>query len=273
MIDLAQFFEGFQLGSASILTTACLLPLYPGLIAFLAGNAENQRSKAVTGTLGVLVLAGVLTMMLFIGFLLSLFSAGVDDALPVLLPLVYGVVIVFGVLMYMGRNPFAKMQTVQAPILKNPFVTAYVYGLFFGPMALPCIGAFLVSAFGLGAVSSTLFINQMVYFLGFGLGFGWPLVVLPLLSLPFQRTITGWLTRHHTIMERISGVLLIAIGIFGIYTELVPQYLPDIELSNEVNYLYWLVVALIIAGIVYVTYRASLMPHEDAIQEKQKRAG
>ncbi len=268
MLDFGQFLEGFQFGSASILTTACLLPLYPGLIAFLAGNAETQRSKWVTGTLGVLVLAGVLTMMLFIGFLLSLLSASFDDALPIMLPIVYAIVIVMGIMMFIGRNPFAKMQTVQAPILKNPYVTAYVYGLMFGPMALPCIGAFLVSAFALGAVDSTLFVNQMIYFFGFGLGFGWPLVVLPLLSLPFQRQIIGVLTKHHVLMERIAGILLIAVGIFGVLTELVPKYAPNsaIEFTNETNYLYWFVVVIISLGIGYMTYRANENPEPQAEQ-------
>lgn len=255
MIDFNQFLIGFGAGSGAITTTACLLPLYPGMIAFLAGDAENERPRHVVAMLGVLVLAGVLTMMLVVGFLLSLVSAAANSINAFLLPAVYALVIVFGVMMYTGRNPFARMQTVQAPILKNPYVTAYVYGLLFGPMAFPCIGPFLVSAFGIGLTDSTLLANQMIYFFGFGLGFGWPLVVLPLLALPLQHRLIGVMTRHHTLLERAAGVLLVAIGIFGIITELLPQYVPSVEVTTTANLLYWVVVAVIVVGVGVYTYR------------------
>ncbi len=251
------FFEGFSLGSASILTTACLLPLYPGLIAFLAGNAENERTRRATAWLGLIVLLGILTMITAIGFLLSVLAASADALLPYILPLVYGLVIVFGVMMFIGRNPFAKLQTMQAPLLQNPYATAYVYGLLFGPMAFPCIGPFLVSTFALGATNSNLLIENLIYFVGFGFGFGWPMVILPLLALPFQRRLVGLLTHYHTLLERAAGVLLIAVGIFGIVTELLPQLNPDweIEFNNTTNFAYWLTVFVIVMVVSLVTVR------------------
>lgn len=219
-----QLLLGFGVGSASILSTACLLPLYPGLIAFLAGNAQNERTRRATPFLGVLVLAGILTMMMAIGLVLSLLSGSLENVLPVLLPLVYALVIGFGGLMFFGRNPFAKMQTMQAPILKNPYLTAYVYGLLFGPMTIPCTGPIILSAFALGAVDGGLFVEQMVYFIGFGLGFGWPMLLLPLLAIPLQRSLVKVLTKHHVTMERVAGMLLVAVGVFGIITELLPVW-------------------------------------------------
>jgi hypothetical protein len=137
---MSQYLEAFILGNQAILTNVCLLPLYPGLIAFLAGNATNERTGTATRWLGLLVLAGVLSMMLLIGFLLYAFSRSFGDVLPVLLPLVYGAVIVFGLLMLAGYNPFARLTAVQAPAFSNPYVTAYMYGLLLGPMTLPCTG-------------------------------------------------------------------------------------------------------------------------------------
>ena len=59
--------------------------------------------------------------------------------------------------------------------------------------------------------------------LAFGLGFGWPLVLLPLLALPLQRRGVGWLTKRHGLLTRVSGVLLLGVGVFGVVTELLPQ--------------------------------------------------
>ena len=103
--------------------------------------------------------------------------------------------IVFGVLLLLDRNPFARLTTAQSPMLRNPYAAAYVYGLLFGPMTLPCTGPMITSAFFLGASDSHLLVDGLVYFLFFGLGFGWPLVVLPLIALPVQRRLSaGWRT-------------------------------------------------------------------------------
>ena len=67
-----ELLQAFVLGNSAILTNVCMLPLYPGLIAFLAGNAGNERTQKATKWLGFLVLAGVLTMMLAVDWLLAL---------------------------------------------------------------------------------------------------------------------------------------------------------------------------------------------------------
>ncbi|NJR12622.1 hypothetical protein HC776_01690 [bacterium] len=46
------YVEAFLLGNTAILTNVCLLPLYPGLIAFLAGSAANTPNQHVSRWLG-----------------------------------------------------------------------------------------------------------------------------------------------------------------------------------------------------------------------------
>ena len=67
---MSELFQAFLLGNAAILTNVCILPLYPGLIAFLAGNAQNERAQKAMKWLGLLVLLGVLTLMIVVGALL-----------------------------------------------------------------------------------------------------------------------------------------------------------------------------------------------------------
>lgn len=242
--------EAFLLGNAAILTNACMLPLYPGLMAFLAGNANNERARQSMALLGVLVLAGIMTVMLLIGAILTLLSASLASVLPILLPIIYGIVIVMGIMMLTGHNPFARLQTTQAPMLKNPYVTAYVYGLFFAPMTLPCTGPQILIAFSLGVSKLA---SGLIFFFFFGLGFGWPLVVLPILTLAFQRQIVGWLGKHHQSLTVASGILLLAIGIFGILTELVPQYVTNFELTTTMQGIYWALTACItlVSAVIY----------------------
>ena len=88
-----ELLQAFVLGNTVILTNVCVLPLYPGLIAFLAGTVNSKRSRRTTNLLGLFVLAGVLGLMIVVGWLLFAFQRSFGDILPFLLPIIYGLVI------------------------------------------------------------------------------------------------------------------------------------------------------------------------------------
>lgn len=221
---MSEYLTAFTLGNAAILTNVCLLPLYPGLIVFLAGGASAEGSARRGWWLGIPVLAGIVTFMLTLGFVLFQVQRSVADILGWLLPVLYAGVLVLGLAMVMGRNPFQKMATTEAPILRNRGATAYVYGMLLAPMTLPCTGPLVVSAFVIGGVSgSGALADSLLYFVFFALGFGWPLLVLPLLATPLQRRATRMTARHHRIIGAASGVLLVAIAVFGYITEVRPN--------------------------------------------------
>jgi cytochrome c-type biogenesis protein len=221
---MSQLLQAFVLGNGAILTNVCLLPLYPGLIAFLAGtSAGDTRARRATPWLGLVVLAGILTLMTLVGFALFALQRSFGPLLQVLLPVIYAAVIVLGLVMLVGVNPFTRIATLRSPVFRSPFATAFAYGLLLGPMTLPCTGPIVVSAFLVGAGSVALLTDGLLYFVAFGLGFGWPLVVLPLLAAPLQRRGVGWLARRHGLLTRVSGSLLVAIGAFGVWTEVLPR--------------------------------------------------
>ncbi|MEZ4664753.1 MAG: cytochrome c biogenesis protein CcdA [Caldilineaceae bacterium] len=221
---MEQYLQAFLLGNGAILTNVCILPLYPGMLAFLAGSAQNGAHKSAIKWLGLLVLAGVLTLMLLLGALLFVLQSSFSAILPVLLPLIYAVVIVLGGAMLLGYNPFNRLATAQAPVLRNPYLTAFLYGLMLGPMTLPCAGPLVISAFLLGAGSIARLADSLAYFLAFGIGFGWPLVFLPLLTQPFQRHFTRWMTSNYRLMTQLAGALLLLIGLFGLYADVAPNW-------------------------------------------------
>jgi len=218
-----ELFQAFILGNTAILTNVCVLPLYPGLLAFMAGTGAKRQNRHTARLLGLFVLAGVLGLMLLVGWLLYLFKSTFGIVLPILLPVIYTVVVLLGLLMVSGRNPFSRLGTVKTPVLRNQFGAAFAYGLLLGPMTLPCAGPLVVSVFLLGAGSASGLLDNVFYFLAFGLGFGWPLIVLPLFAQPIQRRFASWTTRHYGLMTRVSGVLLIIIGLYGIIFDVAPN--------------------------------------------------
>ncbi len=219
---MSEYLGAFLLGNAAILGNACMLPLYPGLIAFLAGNTDNERGRRGV-LLGAAVLAGVLATMLALGGGMFVLGQSFGRILPWLLPLTYGIVLALGIALLLGKNPFARLAAAQSPVLTNPYASAVVYGGLLTPMTLPCTGPVIISAFVLGVGSAAALSESLLYFLAFGLGFGWPLLVLPLVAMPAQRVVTRWLAGNTAVLGRLAGVLMLAIAAFGVWTELLPN--------------------------------------------------
>lgn len=126
--------------------------------------------------------------------------------------------------MILDRNPLVRLRGAQVPFMTSPAATAFVYGLAMGPLTLPCTGPLIISAFVLGGVRGNgALVDGLVYFLFFGLGFGWPLAVLPLLAAPAQQSMTRFLTRNHRAITIVSGVLLLAVAFIGWWVDIRPN--------------------------------------------------
>lgn len=206
----------FGAGLASA-ASPCLLPLYPGYIAYLAANSRALEGRRGTGLLGLLVLLGVMSTMLAVAIVLVAISAPMGPLLAVLTPLVDGILIVLGLLLIAGRNPFEKLPGMQVPDVANPYRQAYLYGIMLGPIALPCAGPFLgaLLAISLGVPDA---IGKVGTFVIFGLGFGLPLVLLSLLAGVRARQVVGWIIARHRQIELGAGTLLVVIGIYDLVT-------------------------------------------------------
>ena len=200
---------GLGLASAA---SPCLLPLYPGFVAYLAANSRALEGRRGTGLLGLIVLAGVLTMMTLIAIVLVIVAVPTSRLLAVATPVIDGLLVVLGVLLIAGRNPFERLPGATVPIVSNPSGRAYLYGIFLGPIALPCAGPFLISLLGisLGVGDAA---GKIGTFLLFGLGFGLPLVALSFLTGLRAQTVVRWIVLQHRRIEVVAGVLLVVVAI------------------------------------------------------------
>jgi cytochrome c-type biogenesis protein len=211
----------FGAGVASA-ASPCLLPLYPGFLAYLAANTGRLAGRRASGLLGLIVLLGLLTTMLVIGIVLAVLGVAFGQLLQFVVPVMYALLVVVGILLIAGRNPFNRLPGMQVPLVANPYAQAYVYGLMLGPIALPCAGPFLGALLGISlGLGDT--IAQVGTFLVFGLGFGLPLVLLSFVAAARGQAVVRWVVARHRPIELVAGVLIM---VFAGY-ELVDQW-PNI---------------------------------------------
>ena len=188
---------------------------YNGEIYNFKRLKEGLENKAGRYLLGFFVLAGVLFMMLVLGGLIALLSISVGRALSVIIPIADGIIILLGILLLLNVNPFKSLPQIQVPVLSHPFVNAFIYGLLYGPIALPCSGPLVVSIFALSLTAAEA-LSKLNIFFWFGMGFGIPLLLLSFLSGASQRWITRQFAQRARLINLVSGLLLVAVGIYDL---------------------------------------------------------
>lgn len=97
--------------------------------------------------------------------------------------------------------------------------SAYIYGLLYGPITLPCSGALVVSIFSLSLAIDSL-AQRLIFFLVFGLGMGLPLLVLSFLAHSRSAGLLRLFTRHEHTIARFAGAVLIIVGVLDFFDKL-----------------------------------------------------
>jgi cytochrome c-type biogenesis protein len=222
--ELGGLVGAIGLGAAATVTP-CILPLYPAFIAYLtqgqAAPVATIRRPFPPLLAAFLVWAGVVSGMVIIGGVFALVAQPLGDFNRIVLPIADALLIGLGFLLLAGRNPFARLPQLSPAIAmgRGPTLGAYVYGLAFAPIAVPCSGPFLISIF---AFSLTLgdAVEQLAFFLFFGIGFGLPLFLIGLLGQVRGRQLAAALVRWERPLQLVLGMALVGIGIWDLANNL-----------------------------------------------------
>ena len=188
----------------------CLLPMLPIYISYFAGGGERTARKTLTGVSGfVLGFTVVFTAMGALAGTLGSFL----QKYSVLVNLICGAVIILFGLNYMGVLKLNLFKGVRRSMDMSDmgFGSAMVFGMMFSIGWTPCVGAFLGSALMLASQQGHV-LEGMGMLLSYSLGLGVPF----LLSAVFIDRMKGafnWIKQHYNIINKISGGLLVLIGI------------------------------------------------------------
>ena len=211
---LASILTSFSIG---ILASAspCVLPLYPGFLAFVSNGQTELQGQKIRYFSGFFVLLGVLSMMLILGGVIAWMSVSIGSALAWLIPLATLGLIGLGVMLILNINPFKRLPQLSSPIFKNPALDAYLYGMLYGPLTLPCSGPLVVGIFAYSFTAPEV-VDKVVVFLSFGLGMGLPLFIISLLTGAAQHWLVRFFAQHARSINLAGGLLMVSMGIFNL---------------------------------------------------------
>ena len=200
----------------------CVLPLAPGYLSYVTGLtgaeiAGEERGGTTTVAVKSRVLLGsVLFVMGFSVVFVSygLLFGGLGSLLleyQAIISRVLGVIVIVMGLAFMGVIPGMQREWRMHRMPSYSVWGAPVLGVLFGLGWTPCIGPALTAvqslAFTEGSAARGALLS-LVYCLGLGL----PFILLELLFRQAAGTL-AWVRRHYTLIMRIGGGLLVAIGV------------------------------------------------------------
>ncbi len=196
---------------ASALLSPCGYPMLPGYISYYMGVKSSLR-KAVPH--GLACALGIVTVFSTIGAIASLVGAVINPYIPIL-ELVAGIATVFlGVTMLIEINFSALSLPLKAPKRRGT-TGIFLYGVVYGLATLGC-SAPIFFAILFWAIAGGL-VSGIITFLIYSIGMGLPMILTTILVAMAKEATLKRIVNVTPWLQKISGVILIIIGIYLIY--------------------------------------------------------
>ena len=204
-----QYFVAFLEGMITFISP-CLLPMLPIYISYFAGGGSRTGRKTITNALGFIL--GFTTVFVALGALagtVGSFLTSHQTAVNVICGLIViffglNVLGVFKLNLFRGSSASVNTQNMG-------FFSSVLFGFIFSLGWTPCVGAFLGSALVLASQQGHV-MEGMLMLLLYSLGLGIPFLISAVLIDRLKEAF-NFIKRHYTVINRISGIFLILIGI------------------------------------------------------------
>lgn len=192
----------------------CILPMLPIYISYFAGgdyaDGEN-RGSTLKNSIGFVI--GFTIVFTLLGTVAGTLGNFIKEYYNVL-NIIGGVIIVIFGLNYIGLFKIGFLErSYKMDIEVNPikFLSAIVFGMVFAVGWTPCVGTFLGSALMIAANSQNI-IKGASMLLVYSIGLGIPFIISAVLIGELKETM-NFIKKNYKIINFISGIILIAIGI------------------------------------------------------------
>lgn len=210
----------FLAGIISFLSP-CVLPIIPGFLAYLAGDAtdehgqvDERKKKRQIFINSIFFVLGFSVIFAVIGVLLNTVLEAVAYDAQIWLARIGGLIIIFFGLYLTGLLNIGFLNREHKFTIKRKFgsrhITSFLFGAAFAAGWTPCVGAVLGAILGLAASQpGTAFSLLLVYALGLGL----PFLLVGAFTSRAQKLINR-LGNKLVYINKAFGFLLIVLGVF-----------------------------------------------------------
>ena len=188
----------------------CLLPMLPIYISYFAGGGERTTGKTLKGALGFV--CGFTVIFICLGALAGTVGSFLKEY-QTTVNIISGLIVIFFGLNFLGVFKLNIFRGSQHAVntANMGFFSAFLFGIIFSIGWTPCVGAFLGSALMLASQQGHV-LEGVLMLLAYSLGLGIPFVFSAIL-IDYLKSAFTWIKKHYSVINAISGGLLIVIGV------------------------------------------------------------
>lgn len=210
MVDQFLITFAFVAGFLAIFSP-CGYALLPGYAAYLLGGRTGIREAVISGFSAV---CGIVTVYAAVGVLTGLVGALLSTIIPWLSFIASLVVLAMGVSIYVGiRIPMVGLRTSLTTLTSGGFYGFYLYGLSYGLAAQACTAPIFISILSVAAASGKP-ADAFMILISYSVGAAVPIIVTTVLVSQARKLALDRLKRLTPTLYKLSGILLIAVGIY-----------------------------------------------------------
>lgn len=209
---IAQIVAPFGAGVASFLAP-CIIPLVPAYLGIIVGEVGDRHDPARAVPATLIFIAGFTTVFAGLGALAGLLGSSLSSFQEIVRVVGGVVIIVMGLaLLGVARGPFARERRLipHLPAIAG-VARPYIVGVAFGAGWSPCVGPLLAAALTIAARSEAVG-RGTILLSAYAMGIGVPFLVTAL-GIASSPRLADRLRRMGPGLERVSGVLLVALGV------------------------------------------------------------
>ena len=204
-----QYFISFLEGIITFISP-CLLPMLPIYISYFAGGDTKNTKKTLTGAFGFVF--GFTIVFITLGALAGTLGGFLKEY-QTAVNIISGLIVILFGLNYLDILKWNLFHGSRFQINTDNlnFFSSCLFGIIFSIGWTPCVGAFLGSALMLASQQGKTF-TGMFMLLAYSLGLGIPFILSAVLIQKLKTTF-DFIKQNYKIINTVSGILLIAVGI------------------------------------------------------------
>ena len=201
-------------GLASFISP-CILPMLPIYISYFIGKDNKKVSKAIINSIGFVL--GFTVIFIVLSILASSFGAIITNNTKYI-KILFGIIIILLGLNYMELIKIKFLNKTKSSNRKAKdlnFIKSMIFGMLFSISWTPCIGTFLASALLLIAKNQDM-VKGIILMIVYSIGLGIPFIISAAL-LEKLKEVFNFVKKHYDVIKKISGIILIIMGIYMIF--------------------------------------------------------
>jgi cytochrome c-type biogenesis protein len=223
----------FLAGLLAPLGAVCVLPLYPGYLAWLANQAGEGTDRTLLFRFSLVVTAGIIFSFFVVGFIFTWLLRSSLSAAIGILSMVAFVFLAGASICLIGDVDLSRI--IPSPKMLHPvgpYRNALLFGLFFGLIMLPCNPAPIILLFAL-SVNAVDVLENLIILIAFCIGIAIPVLLISLIPAATNYRLVRFLTTNRRGINVVCGLFMLVLALYYLVWVF---HLPDLLAASVINF-------------------------------------